>query len=156
MTLFVVRHAHAGQRSRWTGEDHERPLSARGQSQAAQLADVLASADPVRILSAPAVRCAQTVEPLAARTGVPVAVDVRIAEGASSAGIAELEQELRTSGEVVVACSHGDVIPLLLDRLLAHGMRPSRDLVWQKASTWTIERDGDGWGAASYAPPPDR
>ena len=66
MTLLVIRHARAGKRSEWQGDDRRRPLDERGTKQAHDLVDVLASFEITRILSSPYDRCVQTVEPLAA------------------------------------------------------------------------------------------
>ena len=44
MRLLVVRHASAGDRSRWKGDDRLRPLDRRGRRQAEGLVTVL---DPI-------------------------------------------------------------------------------------------------------------
>jgi broad specificity phosphatase PhoE len=154
VTLFVVRHAHAGQRSAWTGDDRTRPLSERGEGQARGIAADLAPASPTRILASPAVRCVQTVAPLAEKLGLEVVPDDRLFEGASRTEVSDLLREVRDVDAVL--CSHGDVIPIVLDLLVDAGMEPERNLVWQKASTWTVERHDGGWGRGRYAAPPDR
>jgi broad specificity phosphatase PhoE len=153
VTLYVVRHAHAGQRSAWTGDDRLRPLSERGHSQALGIASALAPPAPGRILTSPARRCVQTVEPLADKLGLAVEEDDRLFEGAGRGEVARLLDEV---ADDAVLCSHGDVIPLALDLLVAQGLTPERDLVWQKASVWIAERSGGGWGTGRYLPPPDR
>lgn len=153
MTLYVVRHAHAGKRGAWTGDDRLRPLSNRGQVQSKAIAAVLGSRAPQRVLSSPATRCVQTVEPVAEELALAVAEDDRLFEGASTAEIRTLLEEV--TDDDAVLCSHGDVIPVLLDLLVDAGMRPERNLVWQKASVWIAERDGNGWGQGRYLPPPD-
>ena len=150
MVLLVVRHAHAGERAGWTQEDRLRPLSEKGRRQAAALTDVLAEHRPARILSSPSVRCMTTLEPLADRLGLEVEEDKRLYEGASDAEVASLLDEVADAA----VCSHGDVIPLLLRRLVDAGMRPKQGLRWAKASTWVVDRDGDRWGAGTYVPPP--
>jgi hypothetical protein len=65
VTVYLVRHARAGDRSRWTGDDWLRPLSVRGHRQAYLLIKLLADAKFDRILSSPYVRCMQTVVPIA-------------------------------------------------------------------------------------------
>ena len=155
MTLFVARHAHAGKRSEWTGDDRRRPLSDRGRAQAEGIADSIGPSRPERLLSSPAVRCVQTLEPLADRLGLDVVVDDRLFEGNGRDALVGLLAEV-ADGTTTVVSSHGDVIPLLLQLLVADGMAPERNLVWQKASVWVVERDGDGWGAGRYLPPPDQ
>ena len=41
MEIHLVRHAHAGNRSAWRGDDRVRPLSAKGRAQADAIADAL-------------------------------------------------------------------------------------------------------------------
>lgn len=156
VTLFVVRHAHAGQRSAWPGDDRLRPLSERGEGQARSIAAMLAAWEPapVRILTSPSRRCVQTVEPLAGKLGLPADEDARLFEGASRAEVVRLLGEV--GDDDVVLCSHGDVIPILLDLLVAEGLRPEHDLVWQKASVWVAEGTAGAWGRGRYLPPPDR
>jgi hypothetical protein len=53
-----------------------------------------------------------------------------------------------------VLCSHGDVIPDLLDALVQAGLKLHDDLRWQKASTWVFSRDGGRLAKGRYLPPP--
>src|SRR5205085_3956418 len=85
MTAYLVRHAKAGSRAKWTAPDDLRPLSKPGRRQADALADALGDTGITRIVSSPHVRCRQTVEPLAARCGVQVESSDALAEGASLA-----------------------------------------------------------------------
>lgn len=150
--LFVVRHADAGQRSTWDGPDRTRPLSERGWRQADGLRDAIREHLPVRLLASPYTRCLQTLEPLGAALGLEVEPDDRLGEGAGALGAVELAEELRDGPAVV--CSHGDVIPDLLDELLRHGVKLKDDLRWQKASTWVFSRDGGRLARGRYVPPP--
>lgn len=154
MVLLLVRHAHAGERSAWDGDDQVRPLSDRGQIQAAALAAALAPFEPKRILSSPATRCIQTIEPLASALTRTVEVEDRLQEATSRATAVTLLDDLR--GVDAVLCSHGDIIPDLLDHLVDHGMEPERNLVWQKASVWIVDGVDGGWTTGRYLPPPDR
>ena len=70
MPLLVVRHAHAGRRSAYKGDDRARPLSPRGVVRARQLVLLLSEYRPQRILSSPYVRCCATVQPLAESLGL--------------------------------------------------------------------------------------
>lgn len=106
----LLRHASAGDRLHWDGEDHLRPLDEKGWRQAAELVDKLAPLGVQRIVSSPYIRCVQTVEPLAAALGLEVELDERLAEGTHDAA-AELLRE-----EGVVACTHGDVCHALVGR----------------------------------------
>jgi phosphohistidine phosphatase SixA len=56
VTLFLVRHAHAGSRSHWEGADADRPLSDKGWSQVEAITAHLADAPIKRVLASAAVR----------------------------------------------------------------------------------------------------
>lgn len=163
VTLYVVRHAHAGRRSHWTGDDRTRPLSDRGELQAKGIASAIdqrrADGSSPRILASPALRCVQTVRPLAAQTSGKVVEDDRLFEGAGRDEIGALLDDVSRTSDgdaATVICSHGDVIPILLELLVDAGMQPERNLVWQKASMWVVDRTDGSWGAGRYLPPPDR
>ncbi len=149
--LYVVRHADAGTRGRDDGPDELRPLVERGWRQANGLADQLADAGITRLLASPFLRCVQTLEPLAERLGLTVEPDVRLTEGAGFAPALELAGELR--GEPAALCSHGDVIPDVLDALLRRGLKLEDEPRWQKASTWVLTRHGDSFVTGRYIPP---
>ena len=65
--LILVRHASAGAKGAWPGEDLLRPLDAEGAADALLLADLLACFAPrARVISSPAVRCVESMRPYAA------------------------------------------------------------------------------------------
>jgi 8-oxo-dGTP diphosphatase len=150
--LFVVRHADAGHRGNGDEPDAARPLSKRGWRQADGLRDQLVDAGITRLVASPVVRCQQTLEPLAERLGVEVEADERLAEGAGAAGALAVAREVRHTGAVL--CSHGDVIPDLLEALAANGTKLKDEMRWQKASTWVLTWDSDELASGTYVPPP--
>lgn len=153
--LYVIRHAHAGSRASWTGPDRERPLSKKGRRQAARIADQLANAGITRLVSSPAERCRQTLEPLGARLGLAVDDDERLLEGATGEDVLGLAGELSGDGQAAAVCSHGDVIPEVLRSLRDRcATRIDDPVVWPKASTWIVSSDGRHWATARYSPPP--
>jgi 8-oxo-dGTP diphosphatase len=139
MPLLVVRHARAGRRSAYTGDDLERPLSARGREQAEGLVPLLATYRPRRVLSSPALRCFETVGPLAHSLGLPIESVGELGEGNGPAALTLLE---RMAGETAVLCTHRDVATELLDVLAAdrtseerHHLRLLKGEVWVVQST---------------------
>jgi 8-oxo-dGTP diphosphatase len=153
--VYLIRHAHAGDRTTWHGDDSQRPLSDKGWRQARGLVNVIPRKPALRrVLSSPSLRCVQTVEPLAEVHALGVETDDRLLEGADPAdALALLEQELAAGG-AVAACSHGDVIPGVLDLLRSAGVPIEGQLTWPKGSTWVLEgRDGGGVVRARYLPP---
>lgn len=151
MTIFLTRHAHAGKRSQWEGDDRFRPLSERGGAQSDGLADLLASDSPRRLVSSPYVRCMQTLQPLAARLQLEVEAEEALAEGADlDAALAVLLSLDATDG---VACSHGDLIPPLLRALRDLGMATDDPLLDQKGSLWVIRTEAGRPVHGRYHPP---
>lgn len=150
--LYVVRHADAGSRGRHDLPDDCRPLSERGQRQAEALAEQLADVGIKRLVASPFLRCVQTLAPLASRLGIEVESDARLGEGTGSAGALAVATELRSAPAAI--CSHGDVIPDVLEALLRHGIKLKDEPRWQKASTWVLTRDGEGFSKGRYLPPP--
>ena len=151
MTIFLTRHAHAGKRSEWTTDDRLRPLSKRGKSQADALTSVVGELVVGRILSSPYVRCVQTMEPLAEKFELNIAESDAFAEGANGNEAYQLLLELDEHDGI--ACSHGDVIPDLLRRLVADGMDTDGPLIDQKGSTWVIELRNGRPFHGRYVPP---
>jgi phosphohistidine phosphatase SixA len=81
--LHFLRHAHAGDSTRWHGPDAERPLSDRGREQAERMARFIVAAGfrPDLIVSSPKLRALETAEPVASALGLKVAVDEALAGG---------------------------------------------------------------------------
>ena len=149
--LYLVRHAKAGSRSNWLGDDSERPLSKNGRAQATALADLLGGLVTGKIVSSPSLRCVQTLQPLADRLGKVVVNDPRLREGARFDGVLELLAALHDGSAL---CSHGDVIPATIAALERRHCRILGEPDWRKASTWVLEReDGDFVRATSWPPP---
>jgi len=153
--LYIIRHAHAGHRASWDGPDQDRPLTAKGKRQARGIADALADVGVSRLVSSPARRCTQTLEPLAEYRGLTVVEDDRLAEGTTGEDALTLADELRQGHDAAVVCSHGDVVPEMLRVLKATTARFKDPFVWPKGSTWVITHDGDRWTKARYIAPPD-
>lgn len=83
IALYLLRHAHAGNPARWSGEDAMRPLSDRGRHQAELVGRMLAGADeaPDLFVTSPKARSDETARIVAAAVGAPVVVDERLAGG---------------------------------------------------------------------------
>jgi 8-oxo-dGTP diphosphatase len=151
--LYLVRHAKAGDRHAWYGDDSARPLTASGERQAAALADRLAWLATGTLVSSPYLRCVQTLAPLAEQLGTSVATDDRLAEDRGFVGAVQLLGELPHGS---VLCSHGDVIPETLQALQRRGCHIVGEPDWRKASTWVIQRDDhDAFVEAEAWPPPE-
>jgi broad specificity phosphatase PhoE len=151
VTVYLVRHAKAGSRKAWTGDDELRPLSKAGRAQARALAKRLAGDGVTRVFSSPYVRCRQTVEPLAEGRGVPVEPSDALREGASLPDSLRLVEKV--AGENAVLCTHGDVLGNLLMHFAELGVDLQTERI-EKGSVWTLELDDGEVRSATYHPPP--
>lgn len=114
--------------------DAERPLDVLGEDQATAIGVELAQHPISAVFSSPARRCIDTVAPLADQLGLTVTVSAPLFEGATTA---ESMAFIRSfTGQHVVACSHGDVIPDVLRNLevggtLLEGRGCAKGSIWQ-------------------------
>jgi len=157
--VVLVRHADAGHRSDFNGSDIARPLSERGARQADRLVPLLAGFAPTQLISAPALRCIQTVQPLARATGLVVVQAPMFGEEDFAAdpqsAAARLLSDLRSTGDVTVIASQGGVIPALITSLSPSGEPEPMPQVAAKAGVWTLA-SGAGRVRADYYPPAKR
>jgi len=154
MTVYLVRHADAKSRSNWHTDDRLRPLTKKGERQAAGLVDQLRDADVRRVLSSPAVRCVDTAKPLAMKHSVDVQVVDALFEGQpTKAALRTMLDAADGKGDTVV-CTHGDLVPELLRALVRHGVVLVDEMRFAKGSTWVIDGKGRGLAEGRYLPPP--
>lgn len=149
--LYPVRHAKAGDRERWTEDDRLRPLTKKGRRQAEGLVQLFRRLEVTRIVSSPYLRCIQTVRPLALARGLTVELSDALAEGTPTADAVALLDASPSGG---VLCSHGDVIPAVINHLRAGGMPIDGEPGWKKGSVWLLERGLGRYLRARYVPPP--
>ena len=158
VTIFVVRHAHAQSREAWMGDDDGRPLTKRGRRQAQGLVTAIGDRPISRIVSSPAMRCVETVQPLADKVSADVEIDRLLAEGAEAAAVLERARSLDrgTDGDAVL-CTHGDVVPEILRLVTTQdGTTFGDDLRWAKGSAWALESDGERFTVAEYVAPTEQ
>lgn len=149
--IYLVRHAKAGERRVWSDDDIDRPLSKKGWRQAEAVGKRLAGKDATALYSSPYVRCIQTLEPLADRLGTKVHVEQRLCEDEPFEPVLELLGEVEDGA---VLCSHGDIIPAVLQALSRRGMEVQTPPDWRKASVWVLKRKGDRITKGKVWPPP--
>ncbi len=124
--LILARHASAGRRHDWPGEDLLRPLDAQGEMDALLLADLLACfAARARVISSPALRCTETVRPYAEGFGGTIEAEAVLAVPGRTAdypsgrtdradSLRHLFRDLVAADQPVVACLHRENLPLAL------------------------------------------
>lgn len=151
-TLYLLRHAAAGDRSKWEGVDAVRPLTKKGRRQSEAIAGYLQDAGIERIYTSPYTRCVQTVEPIAEAIGAKVREHDALAEGPDIDAAYELCDDL--VGYNAVLCTHGDVIPAVINRMMWAGLTLESRFYCSKGSIWEVDLEGGRFATARYVPPP--
>lgn len=121
MQLHLIRHAAAGSRADWDGDDEDRPLSKRGTRQAEAIGEALATSGVDLLLTSRYLRCHQTLEPLAFHLGLAIEVCEPLSEGGWGTDALDVLLKAAADGFTVAACSHGDVIPALVYAAVRRG-----------------------------------
>jgi phosphohistidine phosphatase SixA len=141
MRMTIVRHALARDKKSWPGPDLERPLDPIGVGQATRMVPLLMKHKVRRIISSPALRCVQTMRPLADAANVPIELWDELGRDATATRLAACFTDPKYHNAVL--CTHGEVLHqlLLVDnvrRLARRGrLSPRRLLI--KGSAWRLE-----------------
>lgn len=148
--ILVVRHASAGDRDQWEGDDRQRPLDAKGERQAAAITPgLLAIAPAGPVISSPYARCVLTVRALAGARGVEIELSDDLAEGT---GLRVLDVA-RRAADGAALCTHGDVMQELVSHLARQGLIKGEASI-DKGATWMLELDGERVTGTTYLPVP--
>ena len=151
--IVLVRHAKAGKRTQWVGDDDLRPLDPNGIRQARRLRTLLSVFGPDRIYSAVPVRCVQTVQPLADALDLAVEIDAAFSDETYVRSPATTQTALLSvakPGTCSVVCSQGVTIPEIVEQLGPN----VRDTDTKKAAFWVLSLvDGDVIAADHYDAP---
>ncbi|MDJ0923052.1 MAG: NUDIX hydrolase [Acidimicrobiia bacterium] len=145
--LYVVRNGNAGVRSKAKGPDKKRPLTGKGREQANQLAEFMARHPVSKIVSSPALRCVQTVEPLAAQLGIDVETSKKLKENMTADDIRKYLKSIG-SGAVVLA-THENWVRSLIRDLDSRKVPLRGSRKWPRASIWVLDLF-DGKARAGY------
>jgi 8-oxo-dGTP diphosphatase len=148
--VILLRHAYAGERETWSGDDFARPLDDTGVATVNRLTPVLAADEPTRLISARPARCRQTVEPLSELTGLPLDIDDSFDESARASDAAAIVHGLGAAGGVTVVCSQGGLIPDVVAALSGRDRGAYRT---PKGSAWVLGFTGTDFVGADRLDP---
>jgi 8-oxo-dGTP diphosphatase len=159
--LILVRHASAGSKEDWDGDDDLRPLDSKGTADAYVLARMLACFAPrARVVSSPTLRCTQTMQPFAESFGGSVEAEPVLATPSSptssDGAMRQLICDLAAAGRPAVVCLHRENLPKALvaacSALGASSAVP-RDPSLPKGAFWVVHAAaGELAGLESYEP----
>lgn len=156
-TVLIIRHATAGRKARYKGDDTQRPLDRNGRAQAKSLVPQLMAFGASSLFAADRLRCVKTIEPLAREIDLPISVEPTLTEEAYAADPEAARQRLMEIiglGGTPAICSQGRVIPYLIDWWCQRdGVKPDKSRN-RKGSTWVMSLSGDRLIAADHLPSP--
>ncbi|BBY78175.1 NUDIX hydrolase [Mycolicibacterium parafortuitum] len=140
-TVLIVRHAVAGNKKRYRGDDRKRPLDMRGRAQAESLVAQLLAFGAGELFAADRVRCHQTLEPLAEELAAAITTEPALTEEAYAEDHKAARRrvlEIAASARTPVICTQGKVIPDLIAWWCERdGVRPDKSRN-RKGSTWVL------------------
>ena len=145
--VFVIRHACAGDKHNWPGDDADRPLDEIGRRQAEMLAERLASAPIHRTLTSPAHRCVQTLEPLTQSLGLDIELLEELGPDGDPTYLRTLVIALDAATGAI--CTHGELMRPLLTSFRDNGTRiltqhDDDDWLLGKGTAWELTLDSQG------------
>jgi 8-oxo-dGTP diphosphatase len=151
-TVYLVRHADAGREKKWKKPDDVRPISKKGHEQVEALVTRLVRRPINSIISSPALRCEQTVGPLAQRLGLKVKPSKRLRRDASPTDVMRLIK--KSKGTRTVLCSHRETIGPFIESLADDPkVDVSSRLEWPKGSVWELTTRRGRVTKARFIPP---
>lgn len=157
-TMLLVRHASAGRRADFAGDDRDRPLDGEGRRTAAALTDLLGLFGAHHLHAADRLRCVQTFEPLSEALRRTITVEPSLTEEAyaadSDASLGRLRTLAAKKGAVRAICSQGKVIPPALSRWAQRDGVVVPESKNRKGSVWVLTLTGDTLLAVDHIPSP--
>ena len=112
--LILLRHAKAIERTDWAGEDTDRPLSSVGERQAKRLLSTLQPFGVEEIHSSSAVRCYETITPMARSLNIDFFFTDSLSEDVhrkDKARPVKYIERLLVNNYPILICSHNPVLP---------------------------------------------
>ena len=143
--LVLLRHAKALSRDEWQGDDDDRPLDSLGQMQAKRLLSIYQAFNLEQIHTSDAIRCYDTVEPMAKALGLKLEVSNKLSESAfkkDKEDAFDYARDLIKSDKRALLCSHNPILPKVLNKLTKKSDVESDEEKLYPADAWVIHRIG--------------
>jgi phosphohistidine phosphatase len=143
--LHLIRHAHAGDPTKWRGPDDLRPLTEKGREQSERLGIFLARAgfEPDAILSSPKVRAMETARLVGAALGVRVDIVAELGGPLDFETVAAILRTARTPRRPVLV-GHDPDFSMLAAELAGVDDLPVRKAALVRIDTTLPMQPGEG------------
>jgi 8-oxo-(d)GTP phosphatase len=163
LPLILLRHASAGSKQSWPGDDLDRPLDAEGAAESDELALLLSCYGSGRVITSAAERCVATVRPYALLTGAKLEIEPALTAGYHDGepwpgdqadAAADLVARITAGGLPAVVCAHRENLPpLLAAACAALGADPPAGGPLRKGDFWVLNvADGRLAAAEQHSP----
>lgn len=145
--LILLRHGKAISPSEWGGDDGDRPLDPSGQRQAKRLLTNYLPYKVQEIHSSDAMRCIETVEPLARALEINIVISEELGEYrhfSNRDSAFEYTQEVIESGNSALVCSHNPILPMVVRKLIGKKTFKELDAKLSPGEAWILHhREGE-------------
>jgi len=143
--FILLRHAKAITRDEWQGEDDDRPLDSLGQNQANRLLAIYQVYNLDQIHTSDAVRCYDTVNPIAKALGINLEVTGKLSESTykkDKEKAFDYAKDLIKVDARILLCSHNPILPKMLNKLTKKSDVDADEDKLSPADGWVIHRSG--------------
>lgn len=157
--VIVLRHACAGEKRFWHGEDLLRPLDPRGRWESSRLVSLLAGYAPGTLVSSAAQRCVESLLPYAVAASHRVTTDPAFTVGAPvpAAPVPRLRALLDAPHDGLLICTHGELVPELVGELCSRFDAPQpEDPALRKGAFWVFHTTDDAIVSLEHHAVPSR
>ena len=143
--FILLRHAKAVTRDEWQGDDDDRPLDSLGQNQANRLLALYQVYNLEQIHTSDAVRCYDTVNPMAKGLGIKLEVTGKLSENTykkDKEKAFDYAKDLIKEDARILLCSHNPILPKMLNKLTKKSDVDADEGKLSPADAWVIHRNG--------------
>ena len=143
--FILLRHAKAVTRDEWQGDDDDRPLDSLGQNQVNRLLALYQVYNLEQIHTSDAVRCYDTVNPMAKGLGIKLEVTGKLSENTykkDKEKAFDYAKDLIKEDARILLCSHNPILPKMLNKLTKKSDVDADEGKLSPADAWVIHRNG--------------
>lgn len=145
--LILLRHGKAIAREEWEGDDGDRPLAQLGQQQAKRMLSLYLPFGVTEIHTSDAVRCYETVVPMARSSNLNIIYWSELSEYAfekDKKASLKVVQEIIEGEARAIVCGHNPVLPGMVAKLIGKKSFKAFDRGLLPGEAWILHhRDGE-------------
>jgi phosphohistidine phosphatase SixA/8-oxo-dGTP pyrophosphatase MutT (NUDIX family) len=143
--LVLLRHAHALEREKWSGDDGDRPLTDKGTRQVVALSKTMQVFGLQKIESSDALRCLNTARPIAEELTIPLEVNPMLSEyeyHRDKKGVKRYIKELVNLDEPILICGHNPLLSEMARKIGRKLDMDDEDFSLGKGDAFIVHRAG--------------